>query len=83
VGGPPRKLLRASINALRIEGRSNVNSPKTTRSFKNNAIESICPMPQAITYVSASASHTAQESAASSSLSARSQSFAGVTSSVL
>jgi hypothetical protein len=41
VGGPPRKLLtnslRISIHALRIEGRSNVNSPRTTRSFENNA----------------------------------------------
>ena len=48
MGGPPRKLLpnslRTSISALRIEGRSNVNSASTTRNFKNNAMELICSM---------------------------------------
>ena len=29
------------MHALRIEGKSNVNSPRTTRSFENNAIESM------------------------------------------
>jgi hypothetical protein len=48
VGGPPRKLLpnslRSSTSALRIEGRSSVNSATTTRNFKNNAMELICSM---------------------------------------
>jgi hypothetical protein len=47
VGGSPRKLLtnslRTSMHASRIEGRNNVTSPRTTRSFENNAIESTPP----------------------------------------
>jgi hypothetical protein len=29
------------MHALSIEGRNNVNSPRTTKSFENNAIESM------------------------------------------
>ena len=47
VGGPPRKLLpnslSASINALRIEGRSNVKSANTVTSFKSNAVDPMFP----------------------------------------
>ena len=47
VGGPPRKMLpnslSASINALRIGGRSNVKSANTVTSFKRISVGSMFP----------------------------------------